>query len=105
MLFQSLKTGIQKFFFMKSVLKFKLGHFISLNFAAMVMLIITMYHILGIIHRRKVSQITFFNEKTFTIQANSYIKILVEIKVQENISRFTKFANFFFRGQFPIYGI
>ena len=70
--------------------KFKSGHFISLNFAAMVMLIITMYRISGIIHRRKVSRITFFaivHEKTFAIQANLYIKIPVKIKSARKYSR------------------
>ena len=39
-------------------------------------------------HERKVSRIAFFAvvcEKTFAIQAISYIKIPAEIKVQENI--------------------
>ena len=46
------------------------------------------YRITGIIRRRKVSRIAFFAvvcKKTFAIQAISYIKILAEIKVQENI--------------------
>ena len=48
------------------------------------------YCITGIIHGRKVLRFTFFaiaHEKTFEIQAISYIKILAEIKVQENIRK------------------
>ena len=44
---------------------------------------IVIYRITGIIHRRKVLRISFFaivREKTFAIQAISYIKILVEIE-------------------------
>ena len=69
------------------------------------------YCISGIIHRIKVSRITFFTivrEKTFAIQAISHIKIPAEIKKCKktftNASRLVKFANFFFRGRFPIYG-
>ena len=46
------------------------------------------YRITGIIRGRKVSRITLFTvvrQKTFAIQAISYIKIPAEIKVQENI--------------------
>ena len=70
------------------------------------------YRISGIIRGRKASRITFFTivyEKTFTIQAILYIKILAKIKKCKktftNASRFTKFTNFFFRGWFPVYGI
>ena len=45
---------------------------------------------MGIIHGRKVSRIAFFaivREKTFAIQATSYIKIPAEKKVQENIRK------------------
>ena len=48
------------------------------------------YHITGIVHGRKVSRIAFFavvREKTFAIQAISYIKIPAKIKVQENIRK------------------
>ena len=48
------------------------------------------YRIQGIIHRRKVSRITFFTivrEKTFAIQAVSYIKIPAEIKSARKYSR------------------
>ena len=71
-----------------------------------------LYRISGIIRGRKVSRITFFTivrEKTFVIQAVSYIKTPAEIKKSKktfaNASRFANFANFFFRGRFPIYGI
>ena len=65
----------------------------------------------GIIRGRKVSRITFFaivHEKTFAIQAISYIKIPSWDKKYKktfvNASRFAKFVNFFFRGQLPLYG-
>ena len=60
-----------------------------------------MYRITGIIRGRKLSQITFFaivREKTFVIQAISYIKILAEIKVQENVRECFQIRETFFRG-------
>ena len=49
-----------------------------------------LYCISGIIHGRKVLRITFFiivREKTFAIQAASYIKILAKIKSARKHSR------------------
>ena len=70
------------------------------------------YRISGIIHGRKVLRITFFTivrEKTFAIQTIIFIKVPAEVKKCKktfvNAFRFAKFTNFFFRGQFPIYGI
>ena len=54
------------------------------------MMVCSKYRITGIIRGRKVSQITFFavvREKTFAIQAISYIKIPAKIKSARKHSR------------------
>ena len=64
-----------------------------------------------IIRGRKVSRITCFaivRENTFVIQVISYIENSSQDKKSKktfaNASRFAKFMNFFFCGQFPLYG-
>ena len=63
-------------------------------------------HITGIIHRRKVLQVTFFgivHEKTFAIQAISCIKFLAKRKHSRMLPDLRNLKTFFFRGQFPLY--